>query len=224
MSKHFHRDLENLNSRLLSLSAMTEEMIDLAGRCLCESGVEVAGEVVRQDKQVDRQEVLIEEECLKMLALHQPVAIDLRRIATVLKINNDLERIGDLAVNIVKRAQCLSDRPDFPVPHRLEQMVRLAASMVRAALNAYVDFDAEMADEVCRRDDQVDELNDQTIRELIDLMKRRPELIEPAMHCFSATRQLERIADHATNVAEDVIYLVQGEIVRHQHSGPAATA
>jgi phosphate transport system protein len=224
MSRHFHRDIEQLNSRILSLSAMTEEMIDTAGRCLCEGGVDRAGDVFVTDKQVDRQEVQIEEECLKMLALHQPVAIDLRRIATVLKINNDLERIGDLAVNIVKRAQCLRDRPDFPIPPRLEQMVRLATGMVRAALNAYVDFDAQLADEVCRRDDQVDELNDQTIRELIDLMKHRPDLIEPAMHCFSATRQLERIADHATNIAEDVIYLVQGEIVRHQHSGPAATA
>jgi phosphate transport system protein len=158
-----------------------------------------------------------------MLALHQPVAIDLRRIATVLKINNELERIGDLAVNIAKRAECLWQHPDFPIPPRLTHMARLSTNMVHAALNAYVDFDDDAASEVCRDDDEVDRVNDAIIGELIDLMKRRPEMIEPTMHCFSATRQLERIADHATNIAEDVIYLVQGYIVRHQHGEPASS-
>jgi phosphate transport system protein len=222
MTRHFHRDLENLNSQVLALSALAEEMIEMAARCLCESNAVPAQELIAVDRQLDQREVMIEEECLKMLALHQPVAIDLRRIATVMKINNDLERIGDLAVNIVKRSECLRLRPDFPIPSRLARMARSAISMVRAALNAYVDFDVDSADEVCRRDDEVDRINNAIIRELIDLMQQRPEMIEPAMHCFSATRQLERIADHATNIAEDVIYLVQGEIVRHQHGEPVA--
>jgi phosphate transport system protein len=223
MTKHFHRDLENLQKAILSLSSLVEDMIDGAGRCLLESQLELARQVIEADQQVDQREVTIEEECLKMLALHQPVAIDLRRIAAVLKINHDLERIGDLAVNIVQRADCLHQRPDFPMPAKLEHMARLATSMVRGALNAFVDSDPNAAREICRRDDEVDAINRQIIGELIALMKLRPDMVEPAMHCFSATRHIERIADHATNIAEDVIYLVEGEIVRHRGRLHAAT-
>jgi phosphate transport system protein len=191
-------------------------MIDLAGRALCEKDCDQIDDIVVADRQIDLREVAVEEECLKMLALHQPVAIDLRRITTVLKINNDLERIGDLAVNIAHRAQSLHERPDFPLPLRLEEMVRMASAMVQDALNAFVEFDAEAAREVCARDDAVDETNLEIIGELIRLMERRPEMVSSAMHCFSASRQLERIADHGTNIAEDVIYLVEGEIVRHR--------
>jgi len=199
-------------------------MIDSAGRCLFEPNRELAREVIEADKQVDQREVAIEEECLKMLALHQPVAIDLRRIAAVLKINHDLERIGDLAVSIVQRADCLHQRPDFRMPAKLERMARLATSMVRGTLNAFVDSDVDAAREICLSDDQVDDINREIIDELITLMKQQPAMVEPAMHCFSATRHLERIADHATNIAEDVIYLVQGEIVRHRGRLHAATA
>ena len=224
MTKHFHRDLENLQKAILSLSSRVKDMIDNAGRCLFEPNPELAREVIEADKQVDQREVTIEEECLKMLALHQPVAIDLRRIAAVLKINHDLERIGDLAVNIVQRADCLHQRPDFRMPARLERMARLATSMVRGTLNAFVDSDVDAAREICLRDDEVDDINRKIIEELIALMKQQPGMVEPAMHCFSATRHLERIADHATNIAEDVIYLVQGEIVRHRGRLHAATA
>jgi phosphate transport system protein len=224
MTKHFHRDLENLQKDILSLSSQVEDMIDSAGRCLVEPNRELAQEVIEADKQVDQREVTIEEECLKMLALHQPVAIDLRRIAAVLKINHDLERIGDLAVNIVQRADCLHRRPDFRMPAKLERMARLATSMVRGTLNAFVDSDVDGAREICLSDDEVDTINREIIEELIALMKQQPAMVEPAMHCFSATRHLERIADHATNIAEDVIYLVQGEIVRHRGRLHAATA
>lgn len=224
MTKHFHRDLEHLQKAILSLSSLVEDMIDHAGRCLFEPNPDLMREVIEADKQVDQWEVTIEEECLKMLALHQPVAIDLRRIAAVLKINHDLERIGDLAVNIVQRADCLHQRPDFPMPVKLEHMARLATSMVRGTLNAFVDSDPSAAREICRRDDEVDAINRQIISELIALMKLRPDMVEPAMHCFSATRHIERIADHATNIAEDVIYLVEGEIVRHRGRLHSATA
>jgi phosphate transport system protein len=224
MTKHFHRDLENLQKEILSLSSQVEDMIDSAGRCLFEPNPELAREIIEADKQVDQREVMIEEECLKMLALHQPVAIDLRRIAAVLKINHDLERIGDLAVNIAQRADCLHQRPDFRMPAKLERMARLATSMVHGTLNAFVDSDVDAAREICLRDDEVDDINREIIGELIALMKEQPAMVEPAMHCFSATRHLERIADHATNIAEDVIYLVQGEIVRHRGRLHAATA
>ncbi len=224
MTKHFHRDLENLQKEILALSSQVEDMIDSAGRCLFEPNPELVREVTEADKQVDQREVTIEEECLKMLALHQPVAIDLRRIAAVLKINHDLERIGDLAVSIVQRADCLHQRPDFRMPAKLERMARLATSMVRGTLNAFVDSDVDAAREICLSDDEVDTINREIIEELIALMKQQPAMVEPAMHCFSATRHLERIADHATNIAEDVIYLVQGEIVRHRGRLHAATA
>jgi phosphate transport system protein len=224
MTKHFHRDLENLQKEILALSSQVEDMIDSAGRCLFEPNPELVREVTEADKQVDQREVTIEEECLKMLALHQPVAIDLRRIAAVLKINHDLERIGDLAVNIAQRADCLHQRPDFRMPTKLERMARLATSMVHGTLNAFVDSDVDAAREICLRDDEVDDINRKIIDELIALMKEQPAMVEPAMHCFSATRHLERIADHATNIAEDVIYLVQGEIVRHRGRLHAATA
>ena len=216
MTKHFHRDLENLQKAILALSSLVEDLIDSAARCLLEPNPELVQEVIDADKQVDQREVAIEEECLKMLALHQPVAIDLRRIAAVLKINHDLERIGDLAVNIVQRADCLHQRPDFVMPGKLERMARLATSMVHGTLNAFVDSDSRAAREICRRDHEVDEINRQIIDELIALMKQRPEMVEPAMHCFSATRHIERIADHATNIAEDVIYLVDARIIRHK--------
>jgi phosphate transport system protein len=217
MTKYFHRDLDRLQNQILTLSGRVEEMIDRAGRALSELGSDPLDELIDSDREVDQQEVLIEEECLKMLALHQPVAIDLRRIASVLKINNDLERIADLAVNIAERAHQLRDRPDFPIPPKLEWMVGAAAAMVRGALDAFVNYDAEAAREICQRDDEVDQANREVIQELIDLMEQQPGMITPAMHCFSASRQLERIADHATNIAEDVVYLVEGDIVRHQH-------
>lgn len=216
MSKHLQRDLENVHLEMLSMSAIVEEMIDKASRALIEGDVELAAEVIHTDEQVNHGEVHIEEECLKMLALHQPVAIDLRRIATMVKVNNDLERIADLAVNIAERAQCLTAFPAFQMPARLERMVTLATQMVRGALDAFVNLDALSARRVCLHDDEVDEDNRRIIDELQDLMKRDPEMITPAMHAFSATRHVERIADHATNIAEDVIYLVEGEIARHK--------
>jgi len=224
MTRYFHQDLEKLHGSILSLSGLVEEMIDLAARALCETGSKSLVDLDEMDRQVDQREVAVEEECLKMLALHQPVALDLRRIATVLKINNDLERIGDLACSIAERSRALRQRPDFPLPSKLAKMFALASQMVRDALNAFVDFDADAARAVCRRDESVDQINREIIAELIRLMEQQPHMVEPAMHCFSATRQVERIADHATNVAEDVVYLVEGEIIRHGRSSTFAVA
>jgi phosphate transport system protein len=221
MSMHLHRDMENLQKLVLSVSAVAEEMIDKATRILCERRYEDASAVIAADSEVDRREVVIEEECLKILALHQPVASDLRRIASVLKINNDIERIADLAVNIAQRSQCLGDFPEFVVPDRVERMVDLTTQMVRGALNAFVSLDADNARRLIRLDDMVDEHNREIITELQTQMKQRPQSVEAALHCFSAVRHIERIADHAVNIAEDVIYLVEGDIVRHRHLADA---
>lgn len=218
MSVHLHRDMENLQKMVLSISAVTEGMIDQATRVLCERRYDEAAAVIANDSEVDEQEVLIEEECLKMLALHQPVASDLRRIASVLKINHDIERIADLAVNIAQRAQCLADFPEFVAPDRVTQIVDLTTQMVRGALDSFVNLDAASARRIIRLDDTVDQLNRDIIDELQLQMQQRPLSVPPSLHCFSAVRHVERIADHAVNIAEDVIYLAEGDIVRHRHA------
>lgn len=217
MSKHLQRDLEKLHSQLLNLFGVIEQMIDQAARALCERQINLVETVLLTDREVNEADVQIEEDCLKILALHQPVAADLRRIATVMKVNTDLERIGDLAKNIAERAQGLGDYPYFPIPEQLSEMVRQAVMMVRMAIDAFVNSDTALAKKVIQYDSAVDNNNRTIIVELKELMKKDTALIEPALHCFSASRHIERIADHAENIAEEVVYLVDGDIVRHKH-------
>jgi phosphate transport system protein len=219
MSKHLERDLDDLQKDLLALAASVEEAIHKAIRALQERDVALAEEVIDGDNDIDEEENHVEEECLKVLALHQPVAVDLRRVASVLLINTDLERMADLAEDIAERAVALARWPVMPIPADLQRMTDLTSSMVRQALDAFVNLDPKLARLVCRLDDEVDRYNKSIIDELIKLMQRSPDMVEPGLSFFSATRHLERIADHATNIAEDVIYLVEGAIVRHR---PAA--
>lgn len=216
MTKHLERDLKSLEQDVLAQSSIAEEMIRLACRGLAERRSEAVYEVLTREPEVNDREVRIEEECLKILALHQPVAVDLRRVATVLKVNSDLERIADLAVNIGERTLALIKHPEFEIPLTLEKMSSVSIDMVREALDALVDLDVEGARRVCQKDDEVDEYNRIVIHELYEVMQNRPSLVEAALHFFSAARHVERIADHATNIAEDVIYLVEGEIARHR--------
>lgn len=217
MSKHLQRDIESLNTELLNISSMVEEMIDKATQALSERKYELADQVVASDSFVDEHEVHVEEECLKMLALHQPVAVDLRRIATVMKVNGDLERIADLAVSIAQRAKAMDAFPAFPIPEQLPRMVVIATQMVRGVMDAFVKMDTVAARRIMAMDHEVDQYNCEIIEDLQRVMRERPDLVEPALHCFSAVRHIERIADHATNIAEDVVYLVEGDIVRHRH-------
>jgi phosphate transport system protein len=219
MAKHLHRDLDNLQHDLLALAASVEEAVNLAVRALQERDPRLAGEVIAGDDRIDQEENHVEEECLKILALHQPVAVDLRRIAAALKINTDLERMADLAEDIAERAERLAQLPAIPIPEKLQRMTDLTTSMVRESLDAFVNLDPRQARRVIRLDDEVDRHNHDIIEELLDIMRRSPEMVEPGMSLFSAVRHLERIADHATNIAEDVVYLVEGEIIRHR---PAA--
>jgi phosphate transport system protein len=216
MSKHLERDLDNLQRDLLTLAASVEEAIHKATRALQQRDAELARQVIDGDNEIDEEENHVEEECLKILALHQPVAVDLRRIAAAMKINTDLERMADLAEDIAERAVRLAQLPEIPIPEKLQRMVDLTTSMVRQSLDAFVNLDTRLARVVCRLDDEVDRYNSAIIDELVRLMQKSPEMIEPALSLFSATRHLERIADHATNIAEDVVYLVEGEIVRHR--------
>jgi phosphate transport system protein len=216
MSKHLERDLENLQREILTLATAVEEAFYLAIQALQNRDVALARKVIEGDAPIDAQENHVEEECLKMLALHQPVAVDLRRIATVLKINTDLERMADLSVDIAERALVVAQTPQIRVPDKLQRMTDLTATMVRESLDSFVNLDTRLARRVWRHDDEVDQYNKAIIDELIVMMKASPDLIEPILSLFSATRHLERIADHATNIAEDVVYLVEGEIVRHR--------
>ncbi|MFO0454584.1 MAG: phosphate signaling complex protein PhoU, partial [Planctomycetota bacterium] len=169
MSKHLQRDLEKLHSQLLTLFGVIEQMIDQAARALCERQTDLVQTVLDTDREVNEADVQIEEDCLKILALHQPVAADLRRIATVMKVNADLERIGDLAKNIAERAQGLSDYPFFPIPEQLSEMVRQAVMMVRMAIDAFVNSDTALAKKVIQYDTAVDNNNRLIIGELKEL-------------------------------------------------------
>jgi phosphate transport system protein len=216
MSKHWERDLANLEQHILTMAGAVEEAIHLGIRALRERNLALARRVIEGDARIDEEENYVEDECLKMLALHQPVATDLRRIVAVLKINTDLERMADLAVNIAERAADLAQLPPVVVPAHVAPMAERTMSMVRHGLDAFVNLDARLARRVIRQDDEVDRYNREVIDELIEAMRAAPASIPALLSLFSVARRLERIADHATNIAEDVLYLVDGEIVRHR--------
>lgn len=197
------------------MSASVEEMIHQAVAQLSEPSIEEAKALMDRDTDIDRWDVVIEENCLKMLALHQPVAIDLRRITTVLKLVAELERVADLAVNISERACGLLDAPEVVVPDELKEMAQQSVNMLHRAIDAYVALDSRMAREVCSEDDEIDDANESLINYLIQQMHVQPDRLDALLHLFSAVRQVERVADHATNIAEDVVYLVEGRIIRH---------
>jgi phosphate transport system protein len=198
-------------------------MIDNATQALTERRYDLVDRVIASDPYVDEHEVHVEEECLKILALHQPVAVDLRRIATLMKVNNDLERIADLAVSISERARAMEPYPEFQIPENLRRMVTLASQIVRGAMDALVNLDSTAARRIISLDAEVDEYNRVIIDGVCQTMQKQPDLVQPALNCFSAVRHIERIADHATNIAEDVIYLVEGDIIRHRNGNGTST-
>jgi phosphate transport system protein len=215
MRECLKRGLEQLKVDLLALAASVEESVHEAIRALRQRDLGLARKVIAGDDAIDRTENKIHQECLRLLALHQPVAGDLRRVTASMSITTDLERMGDLASAMAGRAVALADQAPLRVPARLEVMAGLVTAMVRRSVDAFGRLDAPLARSVCRADDEVDQLNVEIINELIDAMKARAEAVEPGLSLFSVVRQLERIADHATNIAEGVVYLVEGEILRH---------
>lgn len=214
--KHLQRDLERLKKDLLTMGSMVEESTNKAITALLDRRPELAQEVSRGDDRIDRKEVEIEEEALKVLALHQPVASDLRFVISVLKVNNDLERMGDLASNIADRADFLCGQPPIQVPLDFGIMGQKVRRMVRDALDSLVNLDTRLARQVCREDSEVDELHRGMFDKLQAVMYRDSSTIERAVHTISASRNLERIADLTTNIAEDVVFLVEGELIRHR--------
>jgi phosphate transport system protein len=213
--RHFHDQLNDVKVRLLTMSGEAEAALGLAVEALLERDGEKAREVIRNDRAIDALEVSIEEACINLLALQQPMARDLRTLTSSLKIANDLERVGDHAVNIAQSADRLSrSRPIAPEPELVE-MARLARDMLSDALEAFIRGDAASAREICRRDDQVDALHRSVFRILLTHMMEDPHTIGAGMELFLVSRNLERVADLATNIAEDVVFLVEGKSIKH---------
>ncbi len=216
MSKPLENELSRLKSKLLTLSALVEERVYQAVRSISERNSELASRVLDGDEEIDDMEVEIEEDCLKILALHQPVALDLRFVVASLKINNDLERIGDLAVNIAERSIFLAGQPPVRVPFDFDDMAQKTRTMLKHALDAMIQFNSKLANQVCLADEEVDEINREMYHKVYSEIKRTPDDVIPLIHFLSVSRHLERIADYATNIAEDVMYIVEGKIFRHK--------
>ncbi len=216
MTKRFINEIEKLQTKVLQLTAMVEGNLQKAVKAVSDFDMSLAKEVIEYDRQIDIFEVEVEEECLKILALHQPVATDLRYVVAVLKINNDLERIGDLAVNIAKRTISIQRHNNVIIPFDLSEMLVLTVNLVKNSINSLITNDTAMAKQVCADDDAIDDLHKNAITILKEKIKEDPQLIDLYISLLNVSRNLERIADHATNIAEDVIYNIDGEIVRHK--------
>jgi phosphate transport system protein len=216
MSQHFLREIETLKKKILAVGAAVEERISQAITAVVKRDAALAQQVAEGDDEIDEMEVEVEEDCLKILALYQPVAIDLRFVVAVLKMNNDLERMADTAVNIARRAEYLASQPQVDLPPRLTDMTQKVQGMVKQSLDAMVQGDTALARKVCVADREVDQLNKAMHVQIQEEMRKHPDQLERLMHALSISRHLERIGDLATNVAEDVIYTVEGEIVRHR--------
>ncbi|MAK93382.1 MAG: phosphate transport system regulatory protein PhoU [Gammaproteobacteria bacterium] len=216
MSLHLHRDLDKLKKEMLRLGNMVELAIDNAFLALNNRDSSYVEEVVSNEEQINEMEVQIEEECLKILALHQPVAVDLRFLVVVLKVNNDLERMGDIAKNIAERAKDLMESdviPDLGQP--MQGLPDLVRTMVRSSLDSLVKLDDQLARKIIEMDDEVDQINRDMYAAVKSLVAEQPSVADSAINLLSCSRNMERIGDLATNIAEDVIFVVEGKVVRH---------
>ncbi|MFH2046742.1 MAG: phosphate signaling complex protein PhoU [Pseudomonadota bacterium] len=215
MTKRFQKELEKIKKLILSLGALAEEEFRMAVKAIELKDAEIAQKIIKDDYKIDDMEVEIEEECLKVLALHQPVAVDLRFIVAVIKINNDLERIGDEAVNIAERVESLAKRKSTTYYYDYTTMSKKVETMLKMSLDALVNLDIDLAFKVLTKDDEVDAIQSEVYRITKQALQKNNDDVAYLINQFLISRHLERIADHATNIAEEVIYLVEGEIVRH---------
>jgi phosphate transport system protein len=215
MQRHFHEELDHLKQTLLAMGALVEDQIRRAMRALTDRDDVLAKNVIDRDREVNTYDVEVDEKCVELLALHQPTAVDLRFITTAMKIVTDLERIGDQAVNIAQRALELNQEPQLKPYIDLPRMAEKAQRMVKESLDAYVGRDTELARRVCGDDSEVDALKEQIFRELLTFMMEDARTIPRAIRLILISRFLERVADHATNIAEMVVYMVESKMVRH---------
>jgi phosphate transport system protein len=218
MTIQLKNEIDRLKQQILKLGAEVESSVRLAVKSVMERDSGLAKKVIDKDNEIDSFEVEIEEDCLKTLALHQPVAIDLRFIVAVLKINNDLERIGDLAVNIAEREIIISKKREIGLLPGLEEMSEIAQVMLRKSLESLINMDSKKARDVLVMDDDLDDLNAKIYDRVKEGIRNKPEHLTSMVQYLTIARNLERVGDQATNICEDVIYMVDGEIVRHQLS------
>jgi phosphate transport system protein len=212
---HFQKELEELKQNLLKMAAIVEEAIHNSVQSLVKRDSDLAQKTFEIEDRINKMEITIDEMCLKLLALRQPMAADLRFITSAMKITTDLERMGDQAVNISERAVSLNQEPQIKPYIDIPRMADIAQSMVKDVLDAFVNRDSKLARSVCARDDVVDGLNDQVVRELLTYMVSDAKTITRSVHLMIVARCLERIADHATNIAEDVIFMVDALVIKH---------
>jgi phosphate transport system protein len=215
MQRHFHEELEALKQTLLAMGGLVEDQIRRVMKALLERDDVMAQEVIERDRQVNTYDVEVDEQCVSLLALYQPAAGDLRFITTAMKIVTDLERIGDQAVNIAQRVLELNREPQLKPYIDLPRMAEKAQRMVKESLDAFVAHDTALARQVCAEDSEVDLLKEQIFRELLTFMMEDPRTIPRAIRLILISRFMERVADHATNIGEMVVYLVEGKMVRH---------
>lgn len=215
MTRHFEMEIDQLRTMLIRMGSLVEGQIDCAVKALVQGDMGLVRLVMERDKIVDEYDNTIDEKCMKIFALTQPVAIDLRLLMAALKINNELERIGDIAVNVCERVESLMAYPGVVTKTRLTEMAEAAREMMKLAIDSFVNNDPGLATKVLESDDFIDQLDRDTFRSMTKVMRESPELIEPAVHMVILSRHIERLADHATNIAEDVIFLVKAKIIKH---------
>jgi phosphate transport system protein len=215
METHFQKELQELKDDLLKMATVVEEAISTAVRSLVKRDSDLAKKTFKGEDQINRMEIDIEDKCLKLLALRQPLAADLRFITSAMKIITDLERMGEQAVNIAERAISLNEEPQIKPYIDIPRMAEITQSMVKDVLDAFVNRNPQLARSVCERDDMVDGLNEQVFRELLTYMMSDAKTITRAVHLMIVCRCLERIADHATNIAEDVIFMIDALVIKH---------
>lgn len=217
MQKHFETELESLKINITKMASLVEEMVEDAFLALKISDLELCKKIKARDREIDAYDNLIKTQCENILALFQPFAIDLRFILTALMVNNQLERCGDIAVNITQRVKPLIDYKSLLEESKVFEMGDVAKSMFKDAIDAFINRDAKLAEQLGEKDNIVDNYNKIIFRFLIEKMKNQPELIEPASHLMILSRHIERLADHSTNIAEDVVFMVNAEIISHKH-------
>jgi phosphate transport system protein len=215
MKRHFDEELKLLKEKILRMGALVEDQARNSIKALVERDSDLARQVIKNDHLVNAMDVEVDEDCLSLIALHQPMAIDLRFITTAMKISTELERMSDLAENISERAVELNEEPQLKPYIDIPRMATHAQRMVKEALDAFVNRDGALARKVCRDDDFMDDLTHQIFRELLSFMMEDPHTITRAVRITFVAKYLERLADHATNIAELVVYLVEGKIIRH---------
>jgi phosphate transport system protein len=217
MQRLFDEHLEKLKTRILKMCSLVDEQFQLAVKAVEEENLELAQQVIERDKKVDKYDLKIEKICQKIFALTQPVAMDLRMIMSSMTLNTDLERIGDISVNIVENLMIIKKKPEFYNRTKLPEMFKLTKEILKNAIDAYIGGNAELAKWVIKTDDQIDKLNAENHSLLKEIMKENPANIEAAVALLVISRELERVADHSTNIAEDVFFIVEAQLIKHNY-------